>query len=80
MAAVPLPGVAWPAGQEVGRPLVLHPLGEPQEHPGVVVPDVTAVGGAALTKHTQPVRKRCGAFSAVKNREQYNVVRNLVEQ
>lgn len=45
VAAVPLPGVARFAGQKVGCPLVLHPLGEPQQNPGVVVRRVS--GGAA---------------------------------
>ena len=37
MTAVPLPGVAGLAGQEVGRSLVLHALREPQQHPGIIV-------------------------------------------
>lgn len=37
MAAVPFPGIARFAGQEVSSALVLHALGEPQQHPGVVV-------------------------------------------
>lgn len=37
VAAVPLPGVAWPVGEEVSRPLVLDPLRKPQQHPVVVV-------------------------------------------
>lgn len=47
VTAVPLPGVTWPAGQEVGRPLVLHSLREPQQHSGVVVPHGGSVGRAA---------------------------------
>lgn len=37
VTAVPLPGVARFTGQEVSRPLVLHPLSEPQQNPGVIV-------------------------------------------
>lgn len=47
VTAVPLPGVAWPAGEEVGCPLVLHSLGEPQQHSGVVVSNAGPVGWAA---------------------------------
>lgn len=47
VTAVPLPGVTWPAGEEVGRPLVLHSLREPQQHSGVVVPHRGSVGRAA---------------------------------
>lgn len=51
VAAVPLPGVARFAGQEVGCALVLHPLGEPQQDPGVVVRRVS--GGAAERRGLQ---------------------------
>jgi len=37
VAAVPLPGVTWPAGAEVRRPLVLDSLRKPQQHAGVIV-------------------------------------------
>lgn len=37
MAAVPLPGVAWSARQEVRRALVLHSLWEAQQHPRVII-------------------------------------------
>lgn len=37
VTTVPFPGVARSAWQEVSRPLVLHPLWEPQQHPGVIV-------------------------------------------
>lgn len=43
VAAVPLPGVAWAVGHEVGRALVLHPLGETQKDPHVVVGRLGAV-------------------------------------
>ena len=46
MAAVPLPGVARSVRHEVGRALVLHPLGEAQENPDVVVRGLRRVGGA----------------------------------
>ena len=49
VTAVPLPGVARPAGEEVGRALVLDSLGEPQQHAGVVVSGVASVGRAAGT-------------------------------
>lgn len=37
MAAVPLPGIAWPAWQEVRRALVLDTLWEAQQHPRIVI-------------------------------------------
>lgn len=37
MTAVPLPGVSRFTGQEVSRPLVLHPLRKPQQNSGVIV-------------------------------------------
>lgn len=55
VAAVPLPGVARPVGQKVSRSLVSDSLREPQQHPGVVVPDRGAVSGAAGTRR----RRRC---------------------
>lgn len=47
VTAMPLPGVTWPAGEEVRRPLVLHFLGEPQQHTGVIVSGTGSVGRAA---------------------------------
>lgn len=50
VAAVPLPGVTWPVGEEVRRSLVLDSLGEPQQHAGVVVPDAGHMGRAAVRR------------------------------
>lgn len=47
VAAVPLPGVPRPGGEEVRRALVLHALGEAQQHPHVVVCGLGGVGCAA---------------------------------
>ena len=47
VAAVPLPGVSRPGGEEVRRALVLHALGEAQQHPHVVVSGLGGVGCAA---------------------------------
>lgn len=44
VTAVPLPGVAGFTGQKVSGSLVLHPLGEPQQNPGVIIRRVS--GGA----------------------------------
>lgn len=44
VTAVPLPGVAWPAGKKVCCPLVLDSLGEPQQHAGVVVSNIGSIG------------------------------------
>lgn len=52
MAAVPFPGVARPAGKEVGGSLVLDSLREPQQHTRVVVSHAGTVCRA--TRHKQP--------------------------
>lgn len=56
VTAVPLPGVTWPAGEEVCRPLVLHFLGEPQQHTGVIVSGTGSVGRAAGTERRKRAR------------------------
>lgn len=53
VAAVPFPSVTRPVGKEVGRPLVPDPLGEPQQHAAVVVPDGGAVSGAVSRRRRQ---------------------------
>lgn len=45
VTAVPLPGVSGSAGQEVGRPLILHPLSEPQQNSGVIISRVASRAG-----------------------------------
>lgn len=51
VTAVPLPGLTWPVGHEVGGPPVLHPLRESQQDPYIVVCDIRAVGGAEWWTH-----------------------------
>lgn len=53
VATVPFPAVPGPAGQKVGRALVLHPLGKPQEDPHIVVGGFGGVGGAGDIKEGQ---------------------------
>lgn len=48
MTAVPLPGISRFTGQEVSRPLVLHPLRKPQQNSGVIVMGGTGGGGEAV--------------------------------
>jgi len=54
VAAVPLPGVSRFTGQEVSGSLVLHPLGEPQENPEVIV--LGGGGGAGGGGHNKKRR------------------------
>lgn len=61
VTAVPLPGVTRLAGHEVSGSLVLHPLGKPQQNPGVVIPSVCSSSGGgqkvekgSLTHKSQP--------------------------
>lgn len=62
MAAVPLPGIAWPARQEVGRALVLDALWEAQQHPGVIISHAGPVRRAAQdTKHNMSSDIPCGS-------------------
>ena len=49
VAAVPLPGVPWPVRKEVRCALVLHTLGETQQHAHVVVGGLRGVGCAVGT-------------------------------
>lgn len=49
MTAVPLPGVAWPVGEEVRGALVFHPLGETQQHSEVIVGGLRGIGCAVET-------------------------------
>lgn len=49
VAAVPLPGVPRPVREEVRCALVLHTLGETQQHPHVVVGGLGGVGCAVGT-------------------------------
>lgn len=49
VAAVPLPGVPWPVREEVCCALVLHALGETQQHPHVIVGGLWGIGCAAGT-------------------------------
>lgn len=51
VTAVPLPGVTWPVGEEVCRPLVLDSLREPQQHTGVIVSYTRSIGWAAKHKN-----------------------------
>lgn len=51
VTAVPLPGVTWPVGEEVCRPLVLDSLREPQQHTGVIVSNAWPIGWAAKRKN-----------------------------
>lgn len=49
MAAVPLPCVPRPVGEEVRCALVLHTLGETQQHSQVIVSGLRGVGCAVGT-------------------------------
>lgn len=49
VAAVPLPGMPWPVREEVRCALVLHTLGETQQHAHVVVGGLRGVGCAVGT-------------------------------
>lgn len=56
MAAVPLPSVAWPVGEEVRCALVFHTLGEAQQYSEVIVGGLRGIGCAVETgKETQMV-------------------------
>jgi len=57
MAAVPFPGVAWPAGKKVRGTLVLDSLREPQQHARVVVSHAGPVCRAAQQKQPSGYRK-----------------------
>lgn len=49
VAAVPLPGVAWPVGEKVRCALVFHPLGEAKQHSEVVVGGLRGICCAVRT-------------------------------
>lgn len=46
MTTMPLPGVTRPVRHEICSSLILHPLGESQKDPYVIVSGLGVVGGA----------------------------------
>lgn len=43
MTAVPLPGTSWPIRHEISCALILHPLGESQQDPHIIVGGLGAI-------------------------------------
>lgn len=71
MTAVPLPGVPWPAGEEICRPLVLDSLREPQQHAGVIVTNLWSIGRAADTNRRRDINPQ--------GRYRYNDITQMVQ-
>lgn len=52
MTAMPLPGVTWSVRHEIGSALILHPLGESQQDPYIIVGGLRAIGRAEWQTNT----------------------------